>query len=130
MCTVCSNLVMDKITTVNNVQIVHLYRQRQIYIGSYQNEPHYKQKWMYLINRRDALTFLVLCFFNSSFFSFFRKMSLMFIEDGKKIDDMSPSIDNITLLVTVIRYSFPLFVTNDHVLENTSNDVILNTFFL
>jgi hypothetical protein len=50
----------------------------------------------------------------------------MFIEDGKKIDDMSPSIDNITLLVTVIHYSIPLFVTNDHVLENTSNDVISN----
>jgi hypothetical protein len=43
---------------------------------------------------------------------------------------MSPSIANITLLVTVIRYSFPLFVTNDHVLENTINDVMSHDLIL
>jgi hypothetical protein len=48
----------------------------------------------------------------------------------QKNEEMSRSIANITLLVTVNRSSFPLFVTNDHGLENTINDVMIHDLVL
>jgi hypothetical protein len=36
----------------------------------------------------------------------------------------------ISLLVTVIRYSLPLLVSNDHVLESTNNSVMSNKLVL
>jgi hypothetical protein len=48
----------------------------------------------------------------------------------QKNEDMSLSIVNIILLVTVNRSSFPLFVTNDHGLENTIKDVMSHDLVL
>ncbi len=107
MCTVCSNPVIDKITTGCNVQIVYIqYMQITTNLHRVISErTTLEAEWMYLIYCTDVLTFLVFFFFFIQVFSFF------FSEDEPHIQKMeknrrymSPSIDNIKLLVTVIRY--------------------------